>query len=217
LEADQAAWQRYYELDTAFFTDALFAGQYPSTLMDWIGAMAPRVQPGDMKLINSRLDFLGVNYYRATLVAFDPQGGFLKCRATHRTLPMWGYTQIGWGVYPAGLTQVLVDLNQKYKVPKFYLTENGCAALDVPDRTGFVTDTERVEFLRLHLAAAWEAIQAGVDLRGYFVWSLMDNFEWAEGYTPRFGLVRVDYATQVRTPKQSFHWFQNVIARNGID
>jgi len=216
-EADQAAWQRYYELDTGFFTDALFTGQYPSILLDWIGPMAPRVQPGDMKMINSRLDFLGVNYYRAMLVAFDPQGGFLKCRATHRTLPMWGYTQIGWGVYPAGLTHVLVDLNQKYKVPKFYLTENGCAALDVPDHTGFVKDTERVEFLRLHLAAALEAIQAGVDLRGYFIWSFMDNFEWAEGYTPRFGLVRVDYATQVRIPKQSFHWYQNLIARNGID
>jgi beta-glucosidase len=216
-EEDQAACQRYSELDTAFFTDALFTGRYPPNLMEWIGPMAPRIQPGDMELINQPLDFLGVNYYRAMLVSFDPQGGFLKCRAAHRTAPALGYTQVGWGVYPEGLTAVLTNLDRRYLIPKFLITENGCAVLDRPDPNGSIRDTERIDYLHGHIAAAAQAIQAGVNLRGYFVWSFMDNFEWAEGYTPRFGLVYVDSTTQVRLPKQSFYWYRDVITRNGID
>jgi beta-glucosidase len=215
-EADRAACQRYSELDTAFFTEALFNGQYPETLLSWIGPMAPEIRPGDMQVIQAPLDFLGINYYRAVRVAFDPQGGFLKCRATHRTLPMWGYTQVGWGVYPPGLTEVLVKLHNRYHPPKFYLTENGCATLDDPDSAGYVRDVERIDYLGGHIAAALKAIDAGVPLQGYFVWSLMDNFEWADGYLPRFGLVRVDYATQRRIPKQSYAWYREVIRNNGI-
>ena len=215
-EADQYACQRYYEQDTGFFADALFKGEYPASLMDWIGSMAPRVRSGDMALISSPIDFVGVNYYRTTRVAFHPGGGHLKCRATPQTLPMWGFTELGWGVFPAGLTAVLMNLVRRYGNRPLYLSENGCATRDVPDDADYVDDVERVDYLRGHIAAAHAALQAGVDLRGYFVWSLLDNFEWAEGYSPRFGLVRVDYATQRRTPKRSFYWYRGVIQRNGL-
>jgi beta-glucosidase len=215
-DADQDAWRRYYEQDTGFFTDALFKGEYPATLLDWIGSMAPRVLSDDMQVISQPIDFLGVNYYRTMTVAFSPGGGHLKCRANPQTLPMWGYTDIGWGVYPAGLTAVLLNIKNRYGNRPLYLTENGCATRDVPDTRGYVDDVERVDFLRGHIAAAHEALAAGVNLKGYFVWSLLDNYEWAEGYTPRFGLVRVDYATHARTPKRSYHWYREVIERNGL-
>jgi beta-glucosidase len=215
-DADQAAWQRYYEQDTGLFADALFEGKYPALLMDWIGPMAPRVLSGDMAVISRPIDFLGVNYYRTTRVAFSPGGGHLKCRATPQTMPMWGHTEIGWGVYPAGLTAVLLNITERYGNRPLYLSENGCATCDVPDGAGYVDDVERVDYLRGHIRAAHAALQAGVDLRGYFVWSLLDNFEWSEGYTPRFGLVRVDYATQTRTPKYSYHWYCGVVRRNGL-
>jgi beta-glucosidase len=215
-EQDQAAWQRYYENDTLFFTDALFYGEYPAALLNWIGPMAPRILAGDMQIINQKLDYLGINYYRASAIAFDPDGGYLKSRSAHRSLPMYGHTEMGWGVYPQGLTSVLLSLSHRYSLPELMITENGCAVRDEPDSLGFVKDVERITFLYDHIAAAYEAIQAGINLRGYYVWSLFDNFEWAEGYTPRFGLVRVDYDTLERIPRQSFFWYQRVIAANGL-
>jgi beta-glucosidase len=170
-----------------------------------------------LEIINQPIDYLGVNYYRSTQISFDPQGGHLKCRAANLTKPMWGFTEMGWGVYPSGLTAVLENLSKSYQLPPVFLSENGCATLDIPDENGFVNDTERIEYLRSHFAAALKAIQAGVNLRGYFVWSLIDNFEWSEGYTPRFGLVRVDYDTLERIPKGSYYWYREVIARNNLD
>jgi beta-glucosidase/6-phospho-beta-glucosidase/beta-galactosidase len=122
-----------------------------------------------------------------------------------------------WGVTPPGLTAVLLDVKETYDSPPVYVTENGCAFPDTPDGAGFVQDWARIDFLRGHLRAVHEAIGAGADVRGYFVWSLMDNFEWAMGYGPRFGIVRVDYETLERTPKQSALWYKDVIARNAID
>jgi beta-glucosidase len=215
-EQDQAAWQRYYENDTLFFTDALFNGEYPADHLNWIGPMAPRILAGDMQIIHQQLDYLGINYYRASAIAFDPDGGYLKSRSTHRSLPMYGHTEMGWGVYPQGLTGVLLSLSRRYNLPELTITENGCAVRDEPDSHGFVKDYERIAFLHDHIAAAYEAIQAGINLRGYYVWSLFDNFEWAEGYSPRFGLVRVDYDTLERIPRQSYFWYQRLIAANGL-
>jgi beta-glucosidase len=123
---------------------------------------------------------------------------------------------MGWGVHPAGLTQVLLDLRDHYGNPTTYITENGVAYLDVPDPAGFVSDGDRVRYLDAHLRAAHEAIAAGANLKGYYVWSLMDNFEWAHGYEPRFGITRVGFESGERTPKQSAYWFRDVIARNGL-
>jgi beta-glucosidase len=122
-----------------------------------------------------------------------------------------------WGVNPAGLTAVLLNLKENCGNPKMYITENGCAVEDTPDENGFVADWGRINYLRAHLIAVHEAIQAGVNLHGYYVWSLMDNFEWAHGYEPRFGIVRVNYETGQRSLKQSARWYSEVIARNGVE
>jgi beta-glucosidase len=214
--ADREAAQRYYEQDTGFFADALFKGKYPEKLMTWIGPMAPSVQNGDLEVISTPVDFLGVNYYRSAKVAFDQDGGYLKCRATAHTLPMWGFTEVGWGVYPAGLKAVLLNLRNRYGNLKLYVSENGCATQDVVKANGVVDDIERIDFLRRHLLAAQASIEAGVNLKGYFVWSLLDNFEWSQGYQPRFGLVHVDYSSLKRTPKRSYNWYREVVQNNGV-
>jgi beta-glucosidase len=123
---------------------------------------------------------------------------------------------MGWGINPDGIKAALLDLKERYDNPKILVTENGCAMADTPDEAGFVADWRRIDYLRSHIRAVHEAIEEGVDVRGYYVWSLMDNFEWAHGYGPRFGLVRVDYATGRRTPKQSTRWYSQVIADNSI-
>jgi len=124
---------------------------------------------------------------------------------------------MGWGVHPDGLRVLLLDLKKSCGDFPTYITENGCAVRDVPDARGFVKDAERTRFLAAHIGAAHQALEAGVNLKGYYVWSLLDNFEWAHGFAPRFGLVRVDYAAQARIPKQSARWYREVIARNGIE
>ena len=215
-EADRVACQRARESAAWFFGEPLFTGRYPVTLLDWIGPHAPRVQGGDMALIGQPIDFLGVNHYTTFDVSFDHRGGLLKLAMEQVSAPGWGRTEMGWGVNPAGLAAVLLDLKERYGNPRMYVTENGCALRDVPDGDGFVADWGRVNFLRAHLRAVHDAIQAGADVRGYYVWSLMDNFEWASGYEPRFGIVRVDFDTGERTPKQSARWYTDVIANNAL-
>jgi beta-glucosidase len=125
-------------------------------------------------------------------------------------------TAMGWPVEPDGLTELLVRLHEEYTQGPIYITENGCAVYDYVDPEGGVDDEERIAFLDAHFRAAHAAIEQGVDLRGYMVWSLLDNFEWAEGYSKRFGIVFVDYGTQRRIPKMSAHWYKEVIERNGL-
>jgi beta-glucosidase len=201
---------------SAVFGDPLFKGRYPDTLFEWIGPHAPRILDGDMAIISQPMDFLGVNHYFTVQVAFDPSQGLFKLSQTQVRVPHWGYTQMGWGVYPDGIKAALLDLRTRYDNPCIYITENGCAVEDIPDEDGLVADWRRIDYLRAHIRAVHEAIQAGVDVRGYYVWSLLDNFEWASGYQPRFGLIRVDYPTGKRIPKQSAHWYSQVIAKNGI-
>ena len=123
---------------------------------------------------------------------------------------------MGWEVYPDGLFHVLGRLHFEYQVPKIYIAENGCSFSDAPGKDGRVQDRRRIDYLRDHLAAAQRAIEIGVPLAGYFVWSLMDNFEWARGYSQRFGIVWVDFETQQRIPKDSALWYKQVIADNGL-
>jgi beta-glucosidase len=216
-EEDQAAFRRVYEETASLFLDALFKGQYPQMLFDWIGVHRPRVQGGDLELIKQPIDFLGINYYRTHTVAHAIGGSLLKAEWAPLSAPGWGETEMGWGIDPTGLGATLLDVKDRCGDLKVYVTENGCALRDVPDETGFVADWGRVNYLRAHLQAALEAIEAGVNLRGYYVWSLMDNFEWSMGYGPRFGLVRVDYETGKRIPKQSAYWYREVIRQNGIN
>lgn len=214
-EQDLLAWQRYYEQDTGLFSDALFLGNYPEYLMGWIGTMRPKVEMGDMEIIKTPIDFLGINYYRGMKISYHQTGGFLKCKVDHVTLPMSGTTEMGWGIHPSGLPIVLKNIKERYGNIPLIISENGCAALDIPDESGFVDDQERIHYLNLHIQSAWNAIQSGINLKGYYVWSLLDNFEWAQGYQPRFGLVRTDYDTLERIPKRSFFWYKSLISKNG--
>jgi len=217
MARDLAACQRAAEENGALFMDPLFKGQYPERLLEWIGTdHAPKIRLGEMGLIGQPIDFLGVNYYFTERVGFSEHGGLLKLFREPISAPGWGRTEMGWGINPSGLTAVLRDIRARYGDLKLYVTENGCALEDVPDARGFVADWGRVDFLRSHLHAIQEAIQAGVNVCGYYAWSLLDNFEWTSGYRPRFGLVRVDYDTMERIPKQSALWYRDTIDRNGL-
>jgi beta-glucosidase len=216
-EADRSACQRLDQLYTRIFTEPLFAGRYPEILTAWLDAHAPKVQPGDMETIRQPIDFLGVNYYNKSAVAYEHEGGLLKLRSWNLSAPGWGTTDMGWGIYPDGLREVLVDLHSRYPIPEYYVTENGCASPDVADEAGNVDDRDRIDFLRAHFRAAHQAVEQGVPLKGYYVWSLMDNFEWSRGYAKRFGLVRVDYESQRRIPKASALWYKDLIARNALE
>jgi beta-glucosidase len=201
--------------------DALLRGRYPEDvleLFDRFGA-AEVIRPGDPGLISAPLDLLGVNYYSPTFVGAEPgqpaSGAFPGSESVAMLTPDLPVTQMGWPVDASGLRDVLVRITNEYVAPPLLVTENGAA---YPDTVvaGRVHDTERVGFLDAHLRAAHEAIGSGVDLRGYLAWSFMDNFEWAYGYSRRFGLVHVDYATQRRTVKDSGLWYRDVIRRNGL-
>ncbi len=215
-EADRAACQRVYQETTSLFLDPIFKGHYPELLFDWIGSHRPRIQGGDLAQINQPIDFLGINHYRTHAVSHAIDGSLLKASLPSISAPGWGRTERDWGINPQGLTAVLLDVKQHYNNPPVYLTENGCALPDEPDENGLVADWGRINFLRGHLHAILDALDAGVDLRGYYAWSLLDNFEWAMGYRPRFGLVRVEFDTGRRIPKQSAHWYSQVIQQNGL-
>ncbi|HEY9025211.1 MAG TPA: family 1 glycosylhydrolase, partial [Burkholderiaceae bacterium] len=210
-EADRVATERAFASSNVWPLDPLFLGRYPAPLRElWPDAHAP-VREGDMAVIGTPLDFVGINYYFRQVVASDGGHGFV-------VKPLAGVerTQMGWEVFPDGLRDLLVEFRQRYPdLPPVYITENGMASDDRVD-SGRVHDEQRIRYFDRHLAAIDEAMRAGVDVRGYFAWSLLDNFEWSYGYEKRFGIVHVDYATQERTPKDSALAFQAFLgARRG--
>jgi len=215
--ADRAAFRRAYENGIGLFMEPIFHGRYPETLFDWIGPHAARVESGDLRTISLPIDFLGVNYYFTVEVSFDPRAGQLKAATVQPHDERFPRTEMGWGVYPVGLTKLLLHLKETYNPPPILITENGSAFADTPSASGVVDDPLRILYLRTHLEAIWQAIQADVDVRGYYIWSLLDNYEWTHGYTPRFGIVRVNFETGERIPKHSAAWYQQVVARNGLD
>jgi beta-glucosidase len=215
-EADTAATQRVHDETHALFLDPVFKGTYPQRLFDFIGVHQPKIQPGDLEQIHQPIDFLGINYYNTDRVAFDVFGGLNKARWIPHSAAGWSQTEMGWGIDPDGLRREVLHVTHAYGRPRIYLTENGCAMPDSPDDQGFVADWDRIRYLSAHIQALHQAIQEGADVHGYFAWSILDNFEWERGYGPRFGLVRVDYATQRRIPKQSAHWYAEVAGRNGL-
>ena len=205
--ADARAAHLFEVQHNAWILDPLLRGHYPQDLFELWPGTEPLVLDGDMRTISAPLDFLGINYYFRTNVKSDGAHGFVE-------VPLDGVerTQMGWEVYPDGLRDLLIGFRKSYdNLPPIYITENGMAS---DDRVieGRVNDTQRIAFLERHLAAVDAAIKAGVDVRGYFVWSLLDNFEWAFGYERRFGVVHVDYNTQARTPKRSAECLARFIA-----
>ena len=216
-QADVAAAERIESLINGMFLDPIIKGKYPNNLIDWVGEMAPKIQNGEMAVINEPIDFLGINFYFGQFVSFSPHG-LLKLNSEPAVDPGWGMTDKGWGVCPSQLTELLLVIKEDYGNPPVYITENGTALGEPVDETGFVNDQGRINYLRAHFEAAHKAIEQGSDLRGYYVWSLMDNFEWAEGYSLRFGLINVDFddPQRKRTPKASCGWYSNVIENNGL-
>jgi beta-glucosidase len=166
-----------------------------------------------MDRIGAPMDFLGINYYSREIVAAGPGGEPVPAG----NVPPEELTDMGWEVFPEGLLDVLVRIRNEYRPPKIYVTENGAAYRDPDSFRDPAPDERRVSFLRDHLAAAHRALEEGVPLAGYFVWSLMDNFEWAHGYTKKFGLHAVDFATQERSPRASAFWYRDAALRGRID
>ncbi|MEU8118554.1 GH1 family beta-glucosidase [Spirillospora sp. NPDC049024] len=202
--ADQPAADAFDAFMNRLFTDPVLLGAYPDLMGD-----APFIRSEDMSVIASPLDFLGVNYYQPTRLATPAEGPLPFDIVDITEYPTTG---MGWPIVPDAFLSLLRTLDSRYDLPPLYITENGCSFADEPGPDGTVDDTSRIEFLDAHIAAVRAAVEEGVDIRGYFTWSLLDNFEWAEGYHPRFGLVHVDYETQKRTPKASYGWYRDLIA-----
>ncbi len=191
--------------------DPILRGAYPDLVA---GMLEPHVRDGDLDRIAQPLDWLGVNLYTRQRVKADAAS--LLGASVAGPPDGAPATDMGWEVYPEALYEQLRDLHDNYDAPPLYVTENGAAYDDGPDATGEVNDRRRIDYLAGHLEAAHRALAEGVDLRGYFAWSLLDNFEWHEGYEKRFGIVHVDYDTLERTPKRSFAWLQRTIANGGF-
>ncbi|WP_130013386.1 GH1 family beta-glucosidase [Serinicoccus sediminis] len=234
---DRDAARRLDGLANRFFVEPLTRGAYPEDVLEDLGELWPQdlVHDGDLADISTPIDVLGVNFYTGSMVTGpDPEAApeaARQARAYDAPSPNVGsehvvvvrrgtpVTDMGWEIRPQALRDLLLWLQRDHTGPagtRLYVTENGAAMPDDPDGTGFVDDQDRVAYLDGHLRAVHEAIEGGADVRGYFVWSLMDNYEWAYGYTRRFGIVRVDYDTQERTPKASARWFADVAGSGAI-
>ena len=205
---DKAFAEYIWNKESAWYLDALFKANYPEDVWNCLGNKVPDVEAGDMALISQQLDYLGVNFYFRFVVS-QTDGRIIE-------IPGAEYTDMGWEVNASAFHQLLTQINSNYRLPPIYITENGAAYKDQLTEHGTVHDKERILYLDKHLTELHRAIQDGVDVRGYFVWSLMDNFEWAFGFSKRFGIVHVDYETQKRTCKDSGHWYSRVIQRNGL-
>ncbi|HSF80614.1 MAG TPA: GH1 family beta-glucosidase [Anaerolineales bacterium] len=204
-----------------WYADPLYGRGYPVDAVSHYQALGALpegldfIQPGDMQAIATPTDFLGVNYYsREVIRSRAPDNAPRTVFPAPKDNQHW--TEMDWEVYSDGLLGVLVRLYSDYQLPKIYITENGASYSDGPDANGRIPDSRRQDYLRTHFIAAQRAIQVGVPLAGYFVWSLMDNFEWAYGYSQRFGIIWVDFQTQQRILKDSARWYASVIARNGF-
>jgi beta-glucosidase len=207
--ADAAAAAHVDGFHNRWYLDPIFRGSYPEDMLEYFAANGPRVLDGDLELIQTPIDFLGVNNYSRRLVRADPNGG----DPMNVRKPESQYTDMDWEVYPDGLHDLLVRVRDDYGPRSIYITENGAAFPDVRGHDGSVRDPERRSYLESHIAAVGRAVEAGAPVKGYFVWTLLDNFEWGWGYWKRFGLVYVDFPTLERIPKESFSWYREFISK----
>ena len=195
------------------YLDPIFLGRYPDELPQIFGEAWPHFPSRDFDAIAAPIDFLGINYYTRGVMREDAREPILHASRVRQRRNV--HTETKWEVYPAGLSDVLARVTQRYGGVPLYVTENGAAFYDPPGADAAGEDPMRVAYLRDHLKAARLALDLGANLRGYFAWSLLDNFEWAHGYSKRFGIVHVDYATQKRTPKASARFYSEVIRTSG--
>jgi beta-glucosidase len=196
-----------------YFLDPLVGRGYPQDIVSDFGNAMKFVRPGDMDVIAVPVDFLGINYYTRNINR-DELADDNEPRTVFRGDEI---TEMDWEVYPKGLYNILGRLHFDYAFPAIYITENGAAFPDEVNADGEVDDPARLSYIKRHLEMIHDAIQIDVPVKGYFVWSLLDNFEWGFGYSKRFGVVHVDYRTLQRTPKSSAKWYRQVIRENGMD
>ena len=220
-EADLDAVRRVDGVANRLWYDALLRGEYPADVLEDFASVSDlaHIRDGDLAEIARPLDALGLNYYRryharhaAGASADGPSAQWPGSPDIELVTPPGPVTDGGWAIEPDGLGEALVTVSERYDPPPLYVHEAGAAFDDDLGPDGEVHDVGRIAWLDGHLRCALGSLDAGVDLRGFFVWSLLDNFEWAEGFRHRFGIVHVDYATLARTPKASAHWYQDVIA-----
>lgn len=225
--ADQEAAQRALEFFLGWFADPVYTGDYPESMRRLVGSRLPEFSPEDKKLLTSSSDFFGLNHYTTMLAAHASSTVSDKSIAGNGGMAedqqvaisddsSWEKTDMGWNVVPWGCKKLLQWIDQRYDHPDIYITENGCALPNEDDKSIALNDTRRVDFFHGYLSACAEAIDSGVKLKGYFAWSLMDNFEWAHGYNMRFGIHHVDFATGTRTAKKSALWLGETIKNNGF-
>jgi beta-glucosidase len=210
--ADVAAARLADGARNRWFLEPILGHGYPSDMLEHYESILPRIDDGDLRTIAARLDFLGVNYYSRNVVRV----GSDSARPVVVDVDGAERTQMGWEVYPDGLKELLLRLHRDYELPDVYITENGAAYPDAR-HNGSVPDPQRISYVERHLAALGEAVAEGVPVRGYFLWSLLDNFEWAFGFSRRFGIVYVDFETLERIPKSSYHWYRDLIAAQRVE
>ncbi len=221
--ADKSLANQVETLHNHWFADPIYKGSYPVEAMHAYirqGVLKSEtpdfIEPGDMELISAPTDFLGINYYTRQVFHTDRPDSSAEISFKSNPAPAERQTEMGWEIYPQGLFDLLQKVNDTYHPAKILITENGASYSYAPDNFGKIEDTKRIEYIDMHLQVIARAIQAGIPVKGYFVWSFMDNFEWTHGYSQRFGLVYVDYKTQKRTPKASAYWYGKVIKENGL-
>jgi beta-glucosidase len=225
--ADRAAAERALEFFLGWFADPIYRGDYPEVMRERLGDRLPRFTKDESRLLLGSQDFFGLNHY-STMYAADADGeksgspqpsgnaGIVGDQGVRLSVhPDWATTDMGWAIVPWGCRNLLHWIDKRYNHPEIVITENGCALPDTLDENS-VDDEQRIAYLDAYLSACGEAIEAGVKLRGYFIWSLLDNLEWASGLTRRFGLCYVDYATGRRIPKLSAHWYSQVVRLNAL-
>jgi beta-glucosidase len=225
-EKDRAAAQRALEFFLGWFADPIYKGRYPETMVARLGDRLPKFTESEKVLLKGSADFFGLNHYTTMFAAHSDEvdteasvygnGGIAADQNINLSVdPNWEITAMGWGIVPWGCRKLLQWIDRRYDHPEIFLSENGCAFHDEP-KDGEVNDQRRIDFLSDYLGECHRAIDKGVNLKGYFVWSLMDNFEWALGYAKRFGIHYVNFETLERIPKASANWYAAVIRNNGL-
>ena len=203
------------------YLNPLYNNEYPDDVFEYLKTKSlisesdlNFIKQGDLNIISTKTDFLGVNYYSRAVIRNEEID---EKNNLPRNVDMGPKTDFGWEIYPPGIYDLLMRLKNEYKVQNIYITENGCSYGDGPNSEGKINDKRRIEYYRSHLTELKMAIEDGVPCSGYFAWSLMDNFEWAQGFSQRFGLIWVDFETLERIPKDSYYWYKKYISANGLD
>ena len=215
MNKDQMAARYQDGFNNRWFFDAVFKGHFPEDMLTLFRARGITMPDlSDQASMCEPLDFWGLNYYFPAVIAYDKYSWPLYAKELYTDMP---HTDRGWPIDADSLRDLIIRLNSSYRMPKMIISENGASYNDIVSMDGQIRDYNRIDYLRRHLIAVHEAIEYGIDVRGYFIWSLYDNFEWAFGRYSRFGIIYEDFETHTRTPKESAYWYKKVIEENGFE